>query len=146
MTSELNPDDIQRRMKALRSSLDFDVERVTSSVRAKTDWRYFVSSHPWLTASAVIALGYLIVPPRVEKKVPDTDTLIRLAKEGKLVLAPKGSFDPKAESWSNRLFSVVLAVGTRAAVSYATNLFARAKEKHASNTELETSYVQPQPR
>lgn len=145
--SELDPEDIQRRMKALRSSLDFDVARVASSVRAKTDWRYLVSCHPWLTMAAATAVGYLIVPPRVEKVVPDEDTLTKLAKEGKIMLAPQGISKSKGESWTNKLLAVALAVGTRAAVTYATNFVSQAMDKSAKqDSEFDSTFAATQPR
>ncbi|TWU27680.1 hypothetical protein [Bythopirellula polymerisocia] len=151
MPPEMDPEEIQRRMKTLRNSLDFDVERVASSVRAKTDWRYLVSSHPWLTLGAATAVGYLAVPRRVEKVVSDVDMLRQLAKEGKIMLAPQGITNPKSESWANKLFAVALAMGSRAAVSYATNFLSQAFEqasqkRSANDSEHDSTYAGAQPR
>lgn len=147
MAPEIDPDEIQQRMKALRSSLDFDVERVASSVRAKTDWRYIVRSHPWLTLAAATAVGYLVVPRRVEKMVPDADTLTQLAKEGKLVLAPQGISRSQGDSWMSKLFAVALAVGSRAAVTYATNMLSQSFEKTPEqDSEQHSAYAGSQPK
>ncbi len=147
MAPELDPDEIRQRMRALRNSLDFDVERITSSVRAKTDWRYIVRSHPWLTLAAATAVGYLVVPRRVEKRVPDADTLTQLAKEGKLVFAPQGISRPQRDSWMSKLFAVALAVGSRAAVTYATNMLSQTFEKTSGqDSEQLPAYASSQPK
>ncbi|WP_218931944.1 hypothetical protein [Adhaeretor mobilis] len=49
MPSEKTPEDIRRHMDALRSTLDNDVQEVPWSVRAKSNWRYYVKSYPCLT-------------------------------------------------------------------------------------------------
>ena len=147
MSLEPDPEEIQRRMKALRNSLDFDVERVASSVRAKTDWRYIVSSHPWVTLAAATTVGYLIVPRRQEKIVPDVEMLTQLAKDGKIILAPQGITSPKKESWLNKLFAVALAVGSRAAVGYATNLVTQSFQKPPEQDfETESTFAGIQPK
>jgi hypothetical protein len=67
-------------MHDLRGQLDNDVEEVVDSAKEFTDWRTYVRSYPWACVGVAAAIGYLVVPSRVELESPDVDTLLELAK------------------------------------------------------------------
>jgi len=46
-----------------------------------TDWQYYVRSYPWICLGAAAAVGYLLVPSRVEVFKPDPQTLAELVRQ-----------------------------------------------------------------
>lgn len=80
---------IRDRMAQIRLELDQDVGAVVENAKELTDWRAFVKRHPWFTTCAAAALGYLVVPKRLEVVSPDTATLEALAKKNRLVVKPR---------------------------------------------------------
>ena len=120
---EKNPEVIRQRMDALRHSLKDDVALVASSVRTKSDWRYYVQNHPWLSAGAAAAVGYLLVPRHndvPERIVPDSDALREIADQEKIVLAPEEKVTP-GKGVAASLLAFALAAGSRAAMGYFSN-------------------------
>jgi len=137
-------------MDALRSSLNEDVAQVATGVRAKTDWRYYVRNHPWMVAGAATAVGFFLVPRRVEKVervVPDADALAQLAKREKLVMAPESRVESAAsKGLVSSLAAMALAAGSRAAMGYFSNqLGSFVNDKMASGQE-EPPYAYPGPK
>ena len=149
MPTEHNPEEIRQRMNALRGSLDLDVEQVATSVRAKTDWRYYVRNYPWLTIAAATAVGYLVVPrrvERVEKIISDPDTLARLAKQEKLVVSKKARAQAGSDSIMSKLLAVALAAGSRAAIGYVSGkLGSTLSGSNARKQEGRTQQTSAQP-
>ena len=140
---ENNVDAIRQRMDLLRRSLQDDVADVATSVRTKSDWRYYVQTYPWLTAAAATTVGYLLVPgreKRVEQVVPKADALEEIAKQEKLVLTPEPeATQPKGVAAS--LMAFALAATSRAAMGYLSNKLGAVMER-ATNPE---SSQDPQP-
>jgi hypothetical protein len=94
-----------------------DVDEVVHSTRQMFDWREYVRRYPWACMGIAAAVGYLVVPKRVELISPDTDTLLRLAKKNKLVV--KASPTPHERSGiTSTLFTLAANAAVRGVVSY----------------------------
>ena len=87
MTSVLPPaEQIQQEMRQMRTELGDDVQEIVTSARDMTDWQYYVRRHPWFCLGAAALTGYLLVPTQWKIIRPDTESLLELAKENKLLI------------------------------------------------------------
>lgn len=68
-------------MRDVRSELREDVQEIVENARVMTDWQYYVRSYPWLCLGAAAAVGYLIVPSRVQVYRPDPQMLAELVRQ-----------------------------------------------------------------
>ncbi|GIX00452.1 MAG: hypothetical protein KatS3mg111_3784 [Pirellulaceae bacterium] len=108
---------IRAEMRSLRRDFVESAEELTISTREMTDWRTYVQRYPWLSIGACAALGYLLVPKRVEVVSPDVTTLMKMAKRHKLVVEPQ----PKAAAKTGVAATVLGLLGNavfRAGLSY----------------------------
>lgn len=108
---------IQKRMEAVRCHLAGDVDEVVRNTRQMFDWQEYVRQYPWAFMGAAAAVGYLVVPKRVEITSPDVHTLLELAKRNQLVVQT----NPKAEKQQGVMGALLgIAANTllRAAVAY----------------------------
>ena len=127
-------DDLRRRMDAVRGHLNKDVEQVASSVRVKTDWRYYVRRHPVAVIAAATAVGYAVVPRRIEKVTPDPETLRKMAKQEDLVVAPRSKASHK-DGIASKLLALAFTAAARSAMGFVSGtLGEKAGEKAAENT------------
>lgn len=104
-------------MDELRSDLGDNVEEIVDSARTLSDWRHYVSTFPWACMAGAAALGFLIVPKRIEMVSPDADALEELAKRNKLVV--KSNPKPQAKSgMTGAMFSFLANAAMRGAMAY----------------------------
>jgi hypothetical protein len=80
---------IREHMALIRSELHADVGAVVENARELTNWRGFVKRHPILSVSAAAALGFLVVPRRLDVMSPSAEALEKLAKKNRLVVKAK---------------------------------------------------------
>jgi hypothetical protein len=110
-------EEIQERMHDLRGQLDSDLEQIVDTAKELTDWRTYVRRYPWACVGVAVAIGYLVVPPRMELESPDVDTLLKLAKKNKLVVEanplPRGG-----EGIASSVLGLLLATAGRNALTY----------------------------
>jgi hypothetical protein len=85
---------IRRTMACIRRELDEDVGEVEQSARTLLNWRYYTQNYPWACVAAATAIGYLVVPRKLEIHSPDPKTLEKLARRRHLVVEQ----NPKAEA------------------------------------------------
>ncbi|MEN6498571.1 MAG: hypothetical protein ABFD16_30065 [Thermoguttaceae bacterium] len=110
-------DAIQGQMAKIRSDLNADVRGIVENARVITDWKYYVRRYPWACVAGAAALGYLVVPRRLELLRPDPATLAELAKTNRLVVNPQP--DPKPRSGTvASLFTFLANTLVRTAVGY----------------------------
>jgi hypothetical protein len=79
-----SPDDICRRMEAVRRTAGEEVETIVQSAKTLSDWRYYVKNHPFLLAGAAAGLGFLLIPRKKSPQAPavdDAKELIELLKK-----------------------------------------------------------------
>ena len=108
---------IQRRMHDLRGQLDHDVEEVVDSAKEFTDWHTYVRRYPWVCVGVAAAIGYLVVPSRVELESPDVETLLELTKKNKLVVEANPS-PRKQEGIASTALRFLLHTAGRSALTY----------------------------
>lgn len=126
--------DISQRMEAVRSELGDDVEELVESARMLTDWRHYVRQFPWACMAGAAAIGFFVVPKRIEMISPDADALEELAKRNKLVVKS----NPKAQAKSGvsgALFSLLASSAARGAMSYVGHNIGKVMGSSAENGE-----------
>ena len=89
-------EEIQRQMRDVRSELRNDVQELVDNARVMTDWHYYVRSYPWLCLGAAAAVGYLLVPSRVQVFKPDAQMLADLVRQHQV--AVKSEVKPQPSS------------------------------------------------
>ncbi len=130
----MNPDDQARevieRMAALRRELTHDVEHVTESAKAMTDWTFYVRRFPWAAVGIAAAAGYLLVPRKKTTVTPTAEQLEALVKNKEFVAAATEQLKPP-QSLLKGLAATLAAMAGRAALSYLTEqIRAKAAGRH----------------
>ena len=132
---------IRDRMRQLRSELRDNVQDVVQSARTMTDWKVYFRRYPWFFAGAAVALGYLVVPKRVEIVRPDADTLLKLAKKEKLVVEPKQQVQPRV-GWSTTLFDLAANAVMRSAIAFVGQKLGKVTGQQAAMSREEPQHGQ----
>lgn len=117
MPDSPSADDIQRQMSQIRCDLHEDVRGIVENARVISDWKYYVRRYPWACMTGAAALGYLVVPRRLEIVRPDPDTLAELAKTNRLVVNPQPQAKPRGGAVAS-LFTFLANTFVRAAMGY----------------------------
>ena len=123
---------IQERMEALRCHLADDVGDVVHSTKRMADWREHVKRYPWACVGTATAIGYLIVPRRLEIISPDTDTMLELARKNQLVV----SANPTPHEQGRGMLGTLLTLAGNAAVRGAHDLSEWADRQDGHPIEL----------
>ena len=110
-------EEIQRQMAHIRCELNADVDGIVANARVMSDWRYYVRTYPLACAAGALALGYLVVPSRLEVISPDAKTLAKLAKENRLIVKPEAE-PHKRGGLVGPLFSLLASTLVRGLVAY----------------------------
>jgi hypothetical protein len=108
---------IQDQMHDLRGQLDNDLEQIVDSAKELTDWRTYVRRYPWACVGVAAAIGYLVVPSRMELESPDVNTLLKLAKKNKLVVEAN-PYPRRREGLGSTAFQFLLNAAGRSALGY----------------------------
>lgn len=111
-------EEIQRQMARIRCDLNQEVGEIVQSARVMSDWQYYVRTYPWICVGAAVALGYLVVPQRLEVFSPDAKTLAKLAEQNRLLVKPEPEVH-KRGGMVGSLFSLVAGMFVRGLVNYA---------------------------
>jgi hypothetical protein len=53
---------IRAQMREIRGAMRENAETLVDNVRLSTDWRHYVSKHPWISMGGAALVGYLLVP------------------------------------------------------------------------------------
>lgn len=109
---------LRRQMASLRNDLDHDVGAVVDRAKELTDWRNLVRRHPFLSLTAAAALGYLIVPQKLNLISPSAATLEELAKKNRLVVKPRPAVGRQA-SVASPFVNLVVGALFRSALNLA---------------------------
>jgi len=83
--------EICRKMNDVRCDLGEGVEDIVQSTKTLTDWRYYVRTYPWWCLAGAAAVGYFVVPRRLEVMRPSAAVLEQLAKRNHLVVTSEPS-------------------------------------------------------
>ena len=112
-------DDIERQMRALRSDLREEVQEIVDNARVMTDWHYYVRSYPWLCLGAAAALGYILVPPRVQVVKPDAAMLADLVRQHQVDVKTEVKPQP-AQGLIGSLMNMAAGVALQGAMAVAS--------------------------
>ena len=124
MSYSRQAEDIQQQMTCVRCNLNEEMGEIVGSARVMSDWHYYMKTYPWLCLGAVLAVGYLVVPARLQTTQPNAQTLAKSAKRSRWLVRPQ----PEIRSRSGLAGSVVsLLAGmlARRLVSYAEQSVAK---------------------
>lgn len=116
MTNEA--ENLRKRMAAIRRDVDGEVGAVVEHAKEMADWRNFVKRHPLASVGAATAIGFLLVPRRLEVMSPSSRELEKLAKRNRLVVKPRGEVKKQAGMVSP-LVNFVTGAVVRSCVSLA---------------------------
>lgn len=108
---------IQDQMEAIRGQLNQSVDTALTSARRATEWRNYVRKYPWACLGVAAAIGYVVVPRRLEVRQPDVDTLLKLAERKKLVLQANPP-ETKQRGMGQELSRLAAKLAMRAAMGY----------------------------
>jgi hypothetical protein len=105
-----------------------------------TDWQYYVRRHPWFCLGAAALTGYLLVPTPWKVIRPDTESLLELAKENKLLINVENPAVKRGGILSGLAGAVVatLAQGGMAILSQQLNQLLEANARTAKPRNGET--------
>jgi hypothetical protein len=123
---------IRVRMDSMRDHLSEHVDDVVESAGQIVDWREYVTRYPWACLAATFAVGYLLVPARLEILRPDADALLELAKRKKVVVETAPS-PQKHGGVTGMLLSAAANAAVRGVVSYFTQPGTRTPEPSDSD-------------
>ena len=110
-------EDLCRRMNHVRHHLDQDVEGIVDSARTLLDWRHYLRRYPWACLAGAAAIGFFVVPKRIEIVRPDTEMLEELAKRKRLVFATNPSPHPRG-GLGAAMVRLLAGIAVRSAATY----------------------------
>jgi hypothetical protein len=137
-------DEIQRQMRDLRADLREEVQEIVENARVMTDWHHYVRSYPWLCLGAAAAVGYLLVPARVEVVRPDTKMLADLVRHHQV--AVKTEVKPPSAGLLGGLVNMVAGMalqGALAIASHQVNQFVRGWAAQPSTSQRDMDHEEP---
>ncbi len=130
-------DAIRQQMQDIRRDLADDIDSLAESTREMADWQVYFKRYPWIVMGAAAAVGFLVVPKRVELVHPDPDALLELAKRKKLVV--EASPKKKAKnSVAGTLLSLAGTIALRGAMAYAGNHFGKLSAENSTVNSTES--------
>ena len=109
--------DICNEMQQVRCNMGDDVGEFVQSARTLSDWRYYARKYPWACLAGAAALGFWIVPKRVEIHSPNAAEIEELARRNKLVVKSNPSPQPK-NGMGKTLFTLLANAAVRGAIGY----------------------------
>jgi hypothetical protein len=111
---------IRSQMASVRSTLDENVHELAENARNLTDWRYYVKAAPWGAVGAAAAVGYFIVPRRIQIVQPDADEIAKLAKRHQIVVEHKAKAEAKQGGPAQLVMTMLANAMLRAVTAYAS--------------------------
>ena len=121
--------ELRKQMEHIRCELAGDVQDLAGDAKTLTDYRYHVRQHPWSALAAAAAVGYMLIPNRTHKLVPDAKDLRKLIKDNQLVVQTKSEINQKKGLFAMAV-SMAAAAAMRSAIGYASEALSA---KAASN-------------
>ncbi|HBN79701.1 MAG TPA: hypothetical protein DD473_28535 [Planctomycetaceae bacterium] len=129
-----NAEQIREQMRQTRCHLQPEVNRIVEDAQKLMDWHYYMKRAPWMMLGVAAAVGYVLVPKRLEVMSPDADELEKLSKKQRLVVEPK----PKANSRTGPIASLagfLAMTALRAGVGYAGQYIGKQIEENSKSQQ-----------
>jgi hypothetical protein len=111
---------IRNQMASVRTTLDENVHELAENARNLTDWRYYVKVAPWGAVGAAAAIGYFIVPRRIQIVQPSADEIAKLAKRHQIVVEHKAKAEAKQGGPAQLVMTMLANAMLRAVTAYAS--------------------------
>jgi hypothetical protein len=111
---------IRNQMASVRTTLDENVHELAENARNLTDWRYYVKAAPWGAVGAAAAIGYFIVPRRIQIVQPSADEIAKLAKRHQIVVEHKAKAEAKQGGPAQLVMTMLANAMLRAVTAYAS--------------------------
>jgi hypothetical protein len=111
---------IRDQMASVRTTLDENVHELAENARNLTDWRYYVKAAPWGAVGAAAAIGYFIVPRRIQIVQPNADEIAKLAKRHQIVVEHKAKAEAKQGGPAQLVMTMLANAMLRAVTAYAS--------------------------
>jgi hypothetical protein len=121
-------------MAAVRSTLDENVHELVENARTLTDWRYYVKSAPWGAVGAAAAIGYFVVPRRIQIVQPDAEEIAKLAKKHQIVVEHKAKAEAKQGGPAQLVMTMLANAMLRAVTAYASQQAGKIFGQQAAET------------
>lgn len=141
MNSDEKAHNIRQRMAAVRVHLDEDVDGIIDGADRMRDWRNYVASFPWASLGVAAALGFMVVPRKLEIVSPDADTLEKLAKSNRLVVEHKPRGERK-RGLVQTAFSLASHTLLRAGIAYLGQQVGKQAGYQASEDSTQGAFTQ----
>lgn len=126
-TNGADADDIRSEMANVRNALDGNVHQLVDNMhelvegaRNLTDWRYYVKAAPWGAVGAAAAIGYFIVPRKLQIVSPDADEIAKLAKRHQIVVEHSAKAQAKQGGPAQLVMTMLANAMLRAVTAYAS--------------------------
>lgn len=118
-------DALRLQMASVRGTLDENVRglvenanELAEKARNLTDWRYYVKAAPWGAVGAAAAVGYLLVPRRIQIIQPDADEIAKLAKRHQIVVEHAAKAEAKQGGPAQLVMTMLANAMLRAVTAY----------------------------
>lgn len=143
----LEADEIRQRMQSVRQQMAVQAAGVATRARELTDWKFYVQRYRWPTMIACAAVGYMLVPRKLQILSPDIKTLEKLARNQRLVVEPNSVAQEK-----RGMFDTLLSLGAgmlvKAGIAYAgqrmNQVFASTSAPATASPDMATHQELPQ--
>jgi hypothetical protein len=145
MSDSATAEQIREQMAQVRRELNLNYGEVVENARDMADWRYYVRNYPWATLGAAVAVGYLVVPNRVQMISPDAGELLKLARKQKLVVEPKPQAEPKS-TVGGQVFNMMASMLVRGLLAYAGQKMGKTAGKKTAEAEQKSQGQYPYPK
>ena len=145
MSNTASAEEIREQMAQVRRELNINYGGVVENARDMADWRYYVRNYPWATLGAAVAIGYLVVPNRVQMIAPDASELLKLARKQKLVVEPKPQAEPKS-TVGGQVFNMLASMLTRGLITYAGQKLGKTAGKKTAEADERSQGHYPFPK
>ncbi len=153
MSGSGEADALRAQMAGVRATMDEGVHDIVANAQALaedarklTDWRFYVKAAPWGTVGAAAALGYFLVPRRVEIVRPDADQLVQLAKRHQLVVDADPHPESKRSGAAQAVLTMVANAALRAATAYVSQQAGQVFGQQAAEDSEESRDPRPEAR
>jgi hypothetical protein len=129
-------------MAQIRCNLHEEMQEIVENAREMTDWRHYVKAYPLASAGLAAAVGYLVVPRRLEVRSPDLKTLQKLAERNQLVLGTQPQGKQRA-SLGKQVFSFAASLAVRGLMAYAGQQAGKIFGQQAAELQQQQQAAEP---
>tara|TARA_R110002095_G_scaffold215072_1_gene208410 strand:- start:1056 stop:1481 length:426 start_codon:yes stop_codon:yes gene_type:complete len=119
-------------MRDIRSDLDNDVHQLKQSASKLTNWRHYIKNHSWACVGVAAAIGYLVVPRKLNLQSVDAKTIEKLAGKNRLVVEHNSKSQAK-KSLIRGAFTFLSGLALRTAAAQIIQQLATVKYKPESD-------------